>query len=367
MKRSVKSMPKSATPPANPLVVAVAYDGLCTFEFGCAVEVFALPRPEMGPGWYRFATAAAEPGPLRAAGGITGVANGGLELLARAGTIIVPGWRGPEAPVPEALCGALRAAHAGGARVLSLCSGAFVLAAAGLLRAGARRRTGATSNRSPPAIRISPLFPTCSTWTRGRCSPRPEVPRGSTFSSTWSGVTGGRGSPMPSHVACRAGAPRWWPGAMRRAHRAARPGQRRTSRGLAGSGAGSAGRCVVHPAHGCGGSGQPSRATPPLPGGDGDKSGCLAAGGAARPCAGTPRGECPDRGGGHRRLRLRYIGDAPPPFPARPRHEPGHLPGAVHHGAEYLTSAHPGGYAVASMKSCCGLLTTIKVSPARSR
>jgi AraC family transcriptional activator FtrA len=121
------------TPPSNPLVVAVAYDGLCTFEFGCAVEVFALPRPEMGEGWYRFAVAAAEPGPLRAAGGITVGVDGGLDLLARAGTVIVPGWRDADAPVPEALCAALRGAHAAGARVLSLCSGAFVLAAAGLL------------------------------------------------------------------------------------------------------------------------------------------------------------------------------------------------------------------------------------------
>lgn len=120
-------------PPGNPLVVAVAYDGLCTFEFGCAVEVFALPRPEMGEGWYRFAVAAAELGPLRAAGGITVGVDGGLGLLALAGTVVVPGWRDANAPVPEALCAALREAHAAGARVLSLCSGAFVLAAAGLL------------------------------------------------------------------------------------------------------------------------------------------------------------------------------------------------------------------------------------------
>ena len=124
---------RAAAPPANPLVVAVAYDGLCTFEFGCAIEVFALPRPEMGPNWYRFAVAGAEPGPLRAAGGITVGVDGGLDLLATAGTIVVPGWRGTDAPVPAALCQALRTAHAGGARVLSLCSGAFVLAAAGLL------------------------------------------------------------------------------------------------------------------------------------------------------------------------------------------------------------------------------------------
>src|SRR3712207_3247334 len=102
---SVKIMPNA---PTNPLVVAVAYDGLCTFEFGCAVEVFGLPRPEVEPARYRFAVAAAEAGPLRAAGGITVGVDGGLELLAGAGTVVVPGWRGADAPVPEALCVALR-------------------------------------------------------------------------------------------------------------------------------------------------------------------------------------------------------------------------------------------------------------------
>lgn len=51
-------------------VVAVAYDGLCTFEFGCVVELFALERPELGVDWYDFAVCSAERGPLRAAGGI---------------------------------------------------------------------------------------------------------------------------------------------------------------------------------------------------------------------------------------------------------------------------------------------------------
>lgn len=117
----------------NPLVVALAYDGLCTFEFGVAVEVFGLPRPEMGDNWYRFAVAGIEPGELRATGGIRLAVDGGLDLLAQAGTIIVPGWRGADEPVPESLCEALRKAHARGARIMSICSGVFVLAAACLL------------------------------------------------------------------------------------------------------------------------------------------------------------------------------------------------------------------------------------------
>lgn len=135
MTAGIRIMPKSAapTPPANRLVVALAYDGLCTFEFGVAVEVFGLPRPEMGPDWYRFAVASVDAGPLRAQGGVRLMVDGGAELIAAAGTVIVPGWRGADAPVPAVLIDALRAAHAAGARILSICSGVFVLAAAGLL------------------------------------------------------------------------------------------------------------------------------------------------------------------------------------------------------------------------------------------
>jgi AraC family transcriptional activator FtrA len=66
------------------LVVALVYDRLCTFEFGCVTELFALERPELELDWYRFAACAVEPGPLRAAGGITVAAPYSLRLLDRA-------------------------------------------------------------------------------------------------------------------------------------------------------------------------------------------------------------------------------------------------------------------------------------------
>lgn len=115
------------------LVAAVAYDGLCTFEFGCVAELFALERPELGVPWYRFAVCAAERGPLRATGGIRVTAPHSLALLKRADTIVVPGWRDADEPPPASLVAALRAAHARGARLASICSGVFVLAAAGVL------------------------------------------------------------------------------------------------------------------------------------------------------------------------------------------------------------------------------------------
>ena len=117
----------------NHLVVALAYDRLCTFEFGCTVELFALERPELDVDWYDFAVCAVEPRPIRAAGGIFVQAPYAPELLALADTIVIPGWRDADEPPPPALLELIRAAHRRGARLCSICSGVFVLAAAGVL------------------------------------------------------------------------------------------------------------------------------------------------------------------------------------------------------------------------------------------
>lgn len=143
--------------PNGPLVVALAYDGLCTFEFAIAAEIFGLARPEMGQDWYRFAACGIEPGPLRAQGGLTVQVDGGPELLAQADLIVAPGWKGIDAPVPDRLAQALRAAHARGARLASICSGAFVLAATGLLngrRAATHWRYAEALARSHPSIQV---------------------------------------------------------------------------------------------------------------------------------------------------------------------------------------------------------------------
>lgn len=118
---------------SGPRVVTLAYDGLCTFELGVAIEIFSLPRPELGRDWYRHQIVAVESGPLRAAGGLSISVDGGLPLLKAADLIVIPGWRGIDAPVPVALVRALRAAHSRGARLVSLCSGVRVIAATGLL------------------------------------------------------------------------------------------------------------------------------------------------------------------------------------------------------------------------------------------
>jgi len=141
------------------LVVALAYDRLCTFEFGCTVELFALARPELDVDWYDFAVCAIEAGPIRAAGGIVISAPHDLSLLARADTIVIPGWRDPDEAPPPALLAQLCAAHARGARLCSICSGVFVLAAAGLLdgqRATTHWRYTERLRQRYPAIAVQP-------------------------------------------------------------------------------------------------------------------------------------------------------------------------------------------------------------------
>ncbi|WP_116523093.1 transcriptional regulator FtrA [Achromobacter insuavis] len=141
------------------LVVALAYDRLCTFEFGCVTELFALERPELGVDWYRFAVCAGEPGPLRAAGGITIAAPYSLKLLDRADTIVVPGWRDADELPPAPLLRKIRLAHQRGARLCSICSGVFVLAAAGVLdgkTATTHWRYAAKLQQRYPDIRVEP-------------------------------------------------------------------------------------------------------------------------------------------------------------------------------------------------------------------
>ena len=115
-------------------VAAIAYDGLGIFEFGIVAEVFALPRPELEVDWYKFKVCSVDHQPVRANGGITISAGRGLRALETAGTILIPGWRTAAGePPPPALIRALRRAHTQGARLVSICSGVFALAATGLL------------------------------------------------------------------------------------------------------------------------------------------------------------------------------------------------------------------------------------------
>jgi AraC family transcriptional regulator, transcriptional activator FtrA len=118
---------------ANRRVAAVAYDGLCTFEFGIAGELFGLARPELGVPWYEYRVVAASAGPMRAIGGVRVEASTNLRHVRDAGTVVLPGWSDRNELPPRALLSAIRSAHARGARIMSICSGVYVLAATGLL------------------------------------------------------------------------------------------------------------------------------------------------------------------------------------------------------------------------------------------
>ncbi|HUR06486.1 MAG TPA: helix-turn-helix domain-containing protein [Nonomuraea sp.] len=116
-----------------PSVAVLAFDGMSPFELGCVVEIFGLPRPELGVPWYDLKVCAETSQPLRAVGGFTLQAAHGLDALVSAGTVIVPGVADVRGQVSDELVAALRLAHDRGARMVSICSGAFALAAAGLL------------------------------------------------------------------------------------------------------------------------------------------------------------------------------------------------------------------------------------------
>jgi AraC family transcriptional activator FtrA len=151
--------PKKRSTTFNPLVVALVYDGLCAFEFSCAAEIFGLPRPELGPGWYRFETCAMKGRKVAGQYGFSMEVGGGLDRLAAAGTIMIPGWQGVGVPVPGPVVDALRAAHSRGARLLSICSGSFVLAATGLLdgkRATTHWRYAEELQHRYPSIQVDP-------------------------------------------------------------------------------------------------------------------------------------------------------------------------------------------------------------------
>ncbi|MBL8343480.1 MAG: helix-turn-helix domain-containing protein [Rubrivivax sp.] len=117
----------------RPLLALVAYDGLRTFEYSIAADLFAAERSYLGVDWYDTIVVTPDRGRLRGVGGVEVRASAPFESIARAATIVIPGWRDVTETPPARLLDALRAAARRRARLLSLCSGAFVLGSAGLL------------------------------------------------------------------------------------------------------------------------------------------------------------------------------------------------------------------------------------------
>jgi AraC family transcriptional activator FtrA len=115
-------------------VACLVFDGVSPFEMGTVAEFFAVPRPELDvPWWYSFTLCTPEPGRIRAIGGFEVDVRAGLAALAHADTVVVPHVPDVDAPVTEPVAAALQAANDRGARLLSICTGAFALASAGVL------------------------------------------------------------------------------------------------------------------------------------------------------------------------------------------------------------------------------------------
>ncbi|MEU9181760.1 helix-turn-helix domain-containing protein [Streptomyces sp. NPDC048550] len=113
-------------------VVALLNAPQSPFELACVAEVFGSVRPDL-PVHYDFTVCAERPGVLPATTGPAMYVEAGLDALTDANTIVVPGWQPTGANVSPNILSALRAAHRRGARVVSICTGAFVLAQAGFL------------------------------------------------------------------------------------------------------------------------------------------------------------------------------------------------------------------------------------------
>jgi AraC family transcriptional regulator, transcriptional activator FtrA len=108
-------------------------DGMPIFEAAVPCEVFGIDRSELASPWYRFSVVGLGSDSVRVASWFLLTAGDNRADLDRADTLIVPACANVHETQPPELVAAVRAAYDRGARILSICSGAFVLAAAGIL------------------------------------------------------------------------------------------------------------------------------------------------------------------------------------------------------------------------------------------
>jgi transcriptional regulator GlxA family with amidase domain len=138
-------------------VAVLALARVIPFDLATPIEVFTRSRLPDGDAAYRVLICAATP--TVDTGLFTLTAAHGLDALAEADTIIVPGCADPTAPTPHDVLDALRAAAAEGTRIASICTGAFVLAATGLLdglRVTTHWMAAAALARDYPAVDVDP-------------------------------------------------------------------------------------------------------------------------------------------------------------------------------------------------------------------
>ncbi len=140
-------------------VSVLAYDGMTAFETGIVIEVFGLTWSDIDQPWYDLKICTETPDPIRVIGGATMTTPYGLADFAAAETVVVPSVADPRAQTSPELIDALRLAHRNGSRIVSICSGAFALAAAGLLdgrRATTHWRYADLLRERYPSIEVDP-------------------------------------------------------------------------------------------------------------------------------------------------------------------------------------------------------------------
>ncbi len=141
------------------IVGVLILPGVVPFDLVIAGQIFGDQQPVQGAVRYRALFCTPVPGLVLMAGGIPIGVPYALDALQQASTVIVPGLADVDAPIPECALQALRSAADRGVRLMSICTGAFVLAAARLLddRAATTHwaHTSALASRYP-RIRVDP-------------------------------------------------------------------------------------------------------------------------------------------------------------------------------------------------------------------
>jgi AraC family transcriptional activator FtrA len=118
--------------PTGRSVAVLAYEGMSLFETGIVTEVFGVRWPGLPEPWYELVLCAEDPAVPTVGGGTLQTARG-LDAFPAADTVIIPSVSDIDDPISPRVIAALQEAHHRGARIASICSGAFALAAAGLL------------------------------------------------------------------------------------------------------------------------------------------------------------------------------------------------------------------------------------------